>query len=158
MAIRKLISLVPVVVFAFACSKQGEGERCNLALNANQDCGDNLTCQLPNDSAHACNETDPTVPGEGFNCLPHRCCYPAPQLPTDDRCIGYSVAAPSAGTGGATAVVSGTGGDSSAAGASAGGSTSTGGTSTAGGTVSNGGSTDAGGTASDNGGTSASGT
>ena len=155
MAIRKLILLVPVVVFAFACSKQGEGERCNYFLTVSQDCGDNLECQAPNDSMHSCDEANPTTPSEAVDCLPHRCCYPAPQLPTDSRCIGYSVAAPSAGTGGASAIVSGTGGNSSA-----GGSTSTGGTSTAGGTVSNGGSTstDAGGTSSDNGGTSASGT
>jgi len=151
MAIRKLIVLVPVVVFALACSKQGEGERCNLTLNISQDCGDNLTCQLPNDSAHACNEIDPE--GDLPNCLPHRCCPPLGQTTSDSRCIGYSVAAPSTGTGGSSAIVNGTGGNSSA-----GGSTSTGGTSTAGGTVSSGGSTDVGGSSSDNGGTSASGT
>lgn len=136
MAIRKLISLVTLVVFAFACSKQGEGDRC-ASSNGDQDCDDGLTCQAPAGGRNEC--LNPT--SDAIDCLPTRCCYPAPQVPTDSRCIGYSVAAPTIATGGSNAAGSSAGGNSSATG----GSTSAGGTSAAGGDSSSGGTTSAGG-------------
>jgi hypothetical protein len=149
MTIRKLVSLtVSIVALAFACSKQGEGERC-VSSNLNQDCDDNLTCMKPPGNGSDACET-PTA--SRYNCKPNRCCY-AGQIPTDSRCVGYSTPAPVSATGGADAGVGGSsaagasaGGSSSASTASTGGETGTGGSSaTSGGEAATGGSTGAGG-------------
>jgi len=144
MSIRRLVSFtLSVAVLAFACSKQGEGDRCT-SINDNDVCDDGLTCQGPS-GANACGSDK-----ADFNCKPYRCCYPAPQKPTNSRCEGYSTPPPSSGTGGADAGVSfatggttstgngttSTGGDGSSnggTGATTGGTTSAGGTDATGG-------------------------
>ncbi len=149
MTIPRLVSLtVSIVVLALACSKQGEGERCVLT-NGNQDCDDNLTCMEP--VAAAADICDPRLANQN-NCMPYRCCYPAPQVPTDSRCIGYSTPLPVSTTGGSDAGVGG----SSAAGAGVGGSSSAG-TASTGGDTATGGSTGAGGTSATAGGVAATG-
>ena len=162
MTILKLVSVTfTIVTLAFACSKQGEGERCNLT-NASQDCESGLTCEPPL-NPNECSDGDKATI-DTPNCEPHRCCYAPPALPTDSRCIGYTVARPSAGTGGGDAGTSGeTGGSSSAGGNTAatggsksdGGSNATGGNAAAtGGVTSSGGNTAATGGAPSTGGTS----
>ncbi len=141
MAIRKLISLVSLLALSFACSRQGEGERCSRVLNGDQDCETGLTCQSSNTESCGSPQASP------YDCRPDRCCPPVGSSYSDPRCLGYTVPFVTTGTGGADAGANNeTGGKSSTAGTGGGSSvgTSTGGTS----------STDDGGV-SDTGGTSA---
>ncbi len=150
MATRKLISLVSLVLFAVACSKQGEGERCNI-INNSQDCEDGLTC-LPPSGNDVCETANAT-----YNCKPYRCC-PQPQQGqpiTDNRCVGYGNSiVPITGTGGSSAG----GSDAGLAGSSAGGSSSVGGQSSAGGSATTGGETSGGGSTANGGATGTGGT
>jgi hypothetical protein len=117
MTIRKLLGFtVSCLVFAAACSKQGEGERCN-SSNLSNDCEDGLLCEQPQVTANIC---DPTSTEEGqYNCVPYRCCPSPGTPPSDSRCLGYSVAAP---------ITSTAGGSGSVGGGSTGGSSGSGGT------------------------------
>ena len=114
MAIRKLVSLTLSVVFlAFACSKQGEGERCTDAKD--NVCEDGLTCTAPPNAAIRC---DSLSDKPQFNCQPYRCCPSSPPY-TDSRCASYGSTV-TKGTGGADAGASaGTGGESSTGGSTA---------------------------------------
>lgn len=88
MTIRKFVSLaVSVLLFAAACSKQGQGDRCN-SSNASNDCEDGLVCQEPLGGVQIC-DPDPAAPAE-YNCQPWRCCPTFGVAPSDARCIGYN--------------------------------------------------------------------
>jgi hypothetical protein len=129
MAIRKLVSFTVSLVFlAIACSKQGEGERCT-SSNGSLDCEDGLICMAPA-SADNCEANLVSS-----SCKPYRCCPQVGNVPSDNRCLGYSVAGPVFGTGGADAGTSEPGGSTStsAGASSAGGDTTAGGDTSAGG-------------------------
>ncbi|HEY5957677.1 MAG TPA: hypothetical protein VIV60_14030, partial [Polyangiaceae bacterium] len=96
----------------WACSRQGEGERCVLS-NANADCESGLEC-TPADKLNQNNLT-----GEEYKT--ERCCPPDGQTWSDSRCDRKTRGTP-AGSGGASATggtSSSIGGDTSAAGSGA---------------------------------------
>ena len=121
-------SLLPltILVFAFACSKQGEGQHCSIA-NVNNDCDDNLIC-VPPRGANACG--DPAK--ELSTCLPSICCPPRPQRSNVEACNQYQYGVSTA-TGGSSAAGGGSGVAEETGGNSAsGGDSSTGGSDTGG--------------------------
>ncbi len=145
MTFRKLVSVtVSVVALAFACSKQGMGERC-LISNGNQDCEDGLECQQPANETNICNPEPQNAKAQN-NCSPYRCCNPAGEIQTDSRCQGYTTPS-STETGGADAGTAGasSAGNTSTAGSSSGGASSTGGSRATGGNASSAGTSSTGG-------------
>ncbi len=98
MTIRKFVSVtVSVLFFAVACSKQGQGERCNTS-NGSNDCDDGLVCEEPLGSGFETCGVNPDKQQE--NCKPDRCCPPAGVAFSDSRCFGYGTPPPNTGTGG----------------------------------------------------------
>ncbi len=121
MTIRKFVSLtVSVLFFAIACSRQGQGERCNIS-NGNNDCDSDLECEVPLGSVTICGVDFTNSQQE--DCQPYRCCPPAGISASDSRCNGYGTLPPATGTGGSDAGADNTGGSEST-----GGNTSTPGT------------------------------
>lgn len=117
----KRFALLPLtlLVLVFACSKQGEGERCNL-LNNNGDCDDGLTCS-PAKGSNACTGSA----NDRFDCLPSICCPPAPQRSAVAQC-NLNQYGQGAATGGSTSVADETGGSDATGGEeNTGGTTST---------------------------------
>ena len=84
-----------------ACSKQGEGERCDRQVNEDEDCESGLVCKTK----------------ETLNQPTDRCCPPEGAAVSDDRCRTVSAPASSGGSssGGAT---SSSGGATSSSGGS----------------------------------------
>ena len=124
---RRFVSLLLAAWAAFACAKQGEGERCNATTNGNQDCESHLVCVKATDLANT---------GVG-----DRCCPPEGQNPGVDICIR------SAGTGGTGATDGGSGSAGQAGsdgGAGASGAGGTAGQAGSGGSAGSGGAPDAG--------------
>ncbi len=104
-----------LLLWAPGCSEQGEGERCDLEKNGNQDCETGLVCVSAADLID--NATD-------------RCCPPAGQKISDNHCLRNDG---SGGTGGAAGCGGAAGGGGSAgtdgsAGGTGGASGGTGGT------------------------------
>ena len=112
-----------ILVFFFACSKQGEGQHCS-TTNGNNDCDDGLECKPPN-SGRAC-ETNPDL----TTCSPALCCPPRPAHSNVEACNQYEYGVITTTTGGGS---SGGGSGVETGGSSSGGSdTATGGSSTGG--------------------------
>ena len=100
-----------LLLWAPGCSEQGEGERCDLEKNGNQDCETGLVCVSAADLIdHA---TD-------------RCCPPAGQKISDNHCLrtagsgGSGGAAGSGGSAGTDGSAGGTGGASGGTGGTGG--------------------------------------
>jgi hypothetical protein len=99
----RVLLTVSLLMFAVACSKQGQGDRCNIS-NASNDCEDNLYC-LPPQGGGQFGSCDPAADDQ-LICMPYRCCPQFPSVPTDPRCDGYSNVLPTGtetGTGGSDA-------------------------------------------------------
>jgi len=86
-----------ILVFAFACSKQGEGQHCVYATNGSNDCDEGLECKTPN-SGLAC-ETNP----DSTTCLPDLCCPPRPAHSNVEACNQYESGVTVTATGGSSA-------------------------------------------------------
>ena len=110
---RSSLLTLTILVFAFACSKQGEGQHCSIT-NVNNDCDDGLECKSPPNSALAC-----APPSDNTNCLPALCCPPRPQHSNVEACNQYEYGVISAATGGSSS-----GGGSGITGVETGGSSS----------------------------------
>ena len=126
-----------ILLFAFACSKQGEGQHCVYVTNGSNDCDQGLECKTPN-SGLAC-ETNPDLP----TCLPDLCCPPRPAHSNVEACNQYEYGGITTTTGGSSSAGGGsgietggnsgveTGGSSSGGNATSTGGSDTGGTSSA---------------------------
>jgi hypothetical protein len=116
-----LLSLT-VLVLAFACSKQGEGERCNL-VNGNGDCEDGLQC-VGTKGGNDCDTAE-----SRFDCLPKICCPPPPQRSAVEQCNQYQYGevrgTGGSGAGGNSGVGEETGGSGTAGDTGIGGTSST---------------------------------
>jgi len=88
-----------ILVFAFACSKQGEGQRCDYVLNGNNDCEVGLECASPK-SNNVCDSKQDQI---GKNCLPYLCCPPRPAHSNVEACNQYEYGVVSTTTGGSSA-------------------------------------------------------
>ena len=117
-----------LLVFAFACSKQGEGQHCS-STNGSNDCDDGLECAPPRGGTACDSNTDQS----DTTCLPNLCCPPRPAHSNVEACNQYeygvtNTAAGGSSTGGGSGIVEGATGGSSTGGSA----TSTGGSATGG--------------------------
>lgn len=118
LASRAALVALTVASVAVGCSRQGEGERCDLAAAGHDDCDSGLVCT-------SCR----VLQGHVVD----RCCPPAGTSSSDPRCAsapeseclsrtGTGGSGGSAGSAGASSGGAGTGGTAGTAGASSGGS------------------------------------
>jgi len=101
---RKLVGIVAVAsgLLTSGCSDQGEGERCDFELSGNTDNGQGRDCE----KGLECVSADQLLINDGTD----RCCPPADQRSSDERCRRASVAP--TGTGGTPSAAAGAAGAS----------------------------------------------
>lgn len=81
------VSVALLALGAFACSKQGEGERC-VKSNGNSDCDGDLVCVSPR--SNICNPSDDVGAIEAsFDCSAALCCPRAPTRSSVQKCNEY---------------------------------------------------------------------
>ena len=110
---RKLVGLAAIVsgLLTSGCSDQGEGERCDFELSGNTENGQGRDCE----DGLECVSADQLLINDGTD----RCCPPADQRSSDERCRRGSVEP--TGTGGSASAQAGAAGRSSSVPGGAGG-------------------------------------
>lgn len=100
------VSVALLALGAFACSKQGEGERC-VKSNGNGDCDGDLVCVSPR--SNACNplndvnaQQNGVASEANFDCGAALCCPRAPARSSVQKCNEYQYGVVEVDAGGGT--------------------------------------------------------